>query len=503
MSDKSIIIIGAGIGGLCTGCYAQMNGYQSQIFEMHNKPGGLCTAWKRNGYTFDGCIHWLTGSGPGMDFYDWWLELGALQNRTIIDSEYFIRFEGRDGNVMYVYSDIDKFEQHLKELAPEDSAVIEELARDVRTMSKHVPPMGKPRELMGLFDMIKMLPDGVPYIRAFNKYTGITLEQFAQRFTNEFVREAFLNFFSVADEAASGLVMTLVTFNLKTGGYPVGGSLEFSKAIEQRYLDLGGNVQYKSPVEKILVEDDRAVGVRLADGTEHRADIVVSAADGRATIFDMLDGKYVGDEIQSLYKTLTPYQSAVQISLGIARDLSNEPHSQVFPLREPLVVGATRRDYLMMRHFCSDPTMAPTGKSVITAIIPCDYDSWDKLKAAGDEKYQAAKEAIAKAIIGEIEARYPGITEQIETVDVVTPVTYTRYTGTWKGSFMSWFDSPEANKIAWGKGIPNKLPGLASFYMVGQWVSIPGGVPVGLMTGRNLIQVLCRNDKKRFATTKP
>ncbi|MDN5345323.1 MAG: hypothetical protein PWQ18_1437 [Clostridia bacterium] len=44
---QSLIIIGAGIAGLATGCYAQMNGYQSQIFEKHNKPGGLCTAWRR------------------------------------------------------------------------------------------------------------------------------------------------------------------------------------------------------------------------------------------------------------------------------------------------------------------------------------------------------------------------------------------------------------------------------------------------------------------------
>lgn len=61
MSDD-ILIIGAGIAGLATGCYAQMNGYQVRILEAHNLPGGLCTAWRRQGYTFDGCIHHLGGS---------------------------------------------------------------------------------------------------------------------------------------------------------------------------------------------------------------------------------------------------------------------------------------------------------------------------------------------------------------------------------------------------------------------------------------------------------
>ena len=55
MTDKSIMITGAGIAGLSAGCYAQMDGYRTQIFELHNIPGGLCTAWKRQGYVCDGC----------------------------------------------------------------------------------------------------------------------------------------------------------------------------------------------------------------------------------------------------------------------------------------------------------------------------------------------------------------------------------------------------------------------------------------------------------------
>jgi len=68
---KSVIIVGAGIAGLSTGCYARMNGYETTILEMHNIPGGLCTAWKRSGrsssdrYTFDTCMHRLLGSKVG------------------------------------------------------------------------------------------------------------------------------------------------------------------------------------------------------------------------------------------------------------------------------------------------------------------------------------------------------------------------------------------------------------------------------------------------------
>ena len=76
--SETIAIIGAGIAGLAAGCYAQMNGYETHIFELHDIPGGLCTAWERKDYIFDGCIHYLFGSGPGQPFYSMWEELGAM-----------------------------------------------------------------------------------------------------------------------------------------------------------------------------------------------------------------------------------------------------------------------------------------------------------------------------------------------------------------------------------------------------------------------------------------
>ena len=114
MAEKSIIIIGAGIAGLSTGCYGQMNGYRTQIFELHDKPGGLCTSWKRKGYTFDGCIHWLVGSGSGTAFHRVWEELGAVQGRRIVDHEEFFRIEGTDGKTLIIYTNVDQLEQHMK-----------------------------------------------------------------------------------------------------------------------------------------------------------------------------------------------------------------------------------------------------------------------------------------------------------------------------------------------------------------------------------------------------
>jgi len=105
---QEIIIIGAGIAGLAAGCYGQMNGYRTRIFEMHSLPGGLCTSWKRGGYVFDGCIHWLVGSGEGSGMNHLWRELGALQGKTVVDHKEFMRVRGPDQELIVLnYMELD------------------------------------------------------------------------------------------------------------------------------------------------------------------------------------------------------------------------------------------------------------------------------------------------------------------------------------------------------------------------------------------------------------
>jgi phytoene dehydrogenase-like protein len=109
--DKHILIIGAGIAGLAAGCYARMNGYRATIFELHDLPGGLCTAWERKGYVFDGCIHYLFGSGEGQPFHAMWQELGAAQNRPMINHAEYQRITDGE-HTLIVYTDPDRLQAH-------------------------------------------------------------------------------------------------------------------------------------------------------------------------------------------------------------------------------------------------------------------------------------------------------------------------------------------------------------------------------------------------------
>jgi len=140
VADQSVIVVGAGVAGLSTGCYAQMNGYHAMIFETHAIPGGVCTTWKRKGYAIDGCMHWLTGTAPGEVFHPMWEELGVVQNLTVVNHDEYARIVGDGDDILMVYSDIDRLEQHMKEASPEDSDVIEQFANGVRTCIRSLSP---------------------------------------------------------------------------------------------------------------------------------------------------------------------------------------------------------------------------------------------------------------------------------------------------------------------------------------------------------------------------
>jgi phytoene dehydrogenase-like protein len=147
----------------------------------------------------------------------------------------------------------------------------------------------------------------LPFINSYRKFGRITIQDYAQRFKNPFLRQAFLyivNLQNTPDFPLLGQLQVLAWMDQKTAAFPVGGSLEFASAIGRRYLELGGEIHFESRVDKILVENARAVGVRLPDGSEHRSDYVISAADGHRAIFDMLDGKYINDKIRGHYEGL-------------------------------------------------------------------------------------------------------------------------------------------------------------------------------------------------------
>jgi phytoene dehydrogenase-like protein len=500
MADRSILIIGAGIAGLATGCYAQMNGYRTKIFEMHTIPGGVCTSWKRGGYTFDGCIHHLAGCTPGTKLYGMWQELGAMP-RDLIHPEEVVRVEDPSGKALTIHADLDRLADHLKQLAPADARVIDSYVRAARACRR--------------FDMLELAVAGprdmaraLPAVLSGLRWLRETMASAADSFSDPFLRRAFP--FVLYDEPGNPMALHLnLLAQCETGrfGWPTGGSLPFALDIERRYRALGGEVRYRAQVDKVLVEgcrgkrtreSDRAVGVRLADGSEHRADVIVSTTYGRATVYDLLDGRYTDERIRAAYSSpVDDVGMGLQVSLGVARDLTDEPPATVLLLPRPVEIAGRTYDRLSLELFGFDPSMAPPGKGVLKVMLKTSYAYWRELRQ-DPERYRAEKERVIDLVLRQLEPRFPGLRGQVEVVDVATPVTTEHYTGNGR-TFRGTLGLPLTGLLA-GRGIVRTLPGLADFYMVGQWAGFPG-LPWVAGMGRSLVQHLCRRDGCPFETT--
>ncbi len=494
--EKSIIIVGAGIGGLSTGCYAQMNGYKTTILEMHSIPGGLCTAWKQKGYTFDISMHQFYGSKSGT-LYQMWRELSVIKDQVFYYPDESMRIES-GGKNLTICVDPHRLEEQLFALSPDDAKLTKELIRLFNGKSLlDIIPL-KPREVLGLFDVLKMVVTILPLMGTIRKYGKLTIQEFSQKFNDPFLRNAVRFLIDSPGWPMPHSSMVNLSGRSKSEtSVPLGGSQRVIFKIAEYCQKLGCDIHYKSRVKDMIIADNRAVGVRLEDGTEYRADIIVWAGDGHTVIFDILGGRYLNDEVRSMYNEWVPTSSLVQVLIGVARDFSKEPHRLVFELEKPINITGEERRWLYFRHRCFDPTMAPSGKSVVDIWYPTRYDYWEKL-SRDRVRYEEEKKRIADITIAELDKRWPGFTAQIEVVDVPTPLTYVYYTGNWQGSLAGWYATPE-NMMK--RTSLRSLPGLSGFYMVGHWIRPFAGVPFSALSGRQLIQLLCKQDGKQFVTS--
>ncbi len=491
MNQKKVIIIGAGIAGLSAGCYLQMNEYNTEIFEAHNIPGGLCTGWNRKGYFIEGCIHGLLGSDPTHPLYHLWNELIEMDKIDFINPDLKHLYLFEDGRKFNQYSNLDDLQKNMIEIAPEDKIVIEEFIRDIRKFQTFQMSYDKPKEFFDLPGKIKMLR-ALPLFLVIKKWINVSAQDFLMRFKNPLMQEVVRHFASpVLFE-----MFVLSEMDLKRCGYPAIGSLKFSKLFEEKYRECRGKISYKSKVSNIIVKNNKAVGIVLENGEEHYADIVVSAVDGRTTIYDFLEGKYISETIKKEYDKADLNPSKIQIALGINNNFKNLPHAVKVVLSSPYTIyDGSKYDCFDILIYSDLEGLVPANSTLMVIQLDTRYGkSWSNLREENREKYRLEKEKTAEDLINILDKRIGCIKDNIEMIDVATPATYKRYTGNWRGSIQGWANE----NIFKANPFKKELPGLGSFYMIGQWVEPGGGIPNVFKSGRDLAQIICKRDRKKF-----
>ncbi|MFE9248888.1 phytoene desaturase family protein [Streptomyces sp. NPDC007088] len=504
-SRPRVIVVGAGVAGLSTGCYAQMSGLRTRIFEKHVLPGGCCTAWSREGYLFDYCIEWLIGTAPGNDANRVWRELGALDGKTITNFDLFNKVVDETGRSVTFYNDPARLEAHLSALSPADAKLIHSFCRDLRRFTQiELYPFLTAPALRTARERAATLRTVLPAFRLFWRTAATPMHRFADRFQDPLLRRAFRNIFFQDPE---GFPLLPYLFNMAAAhhgnaGFPQGGSLGLARSVEERYTGLGGTVTYRARTEKVLVDNDRAVGVQLRDGSRYYADHVVSACDGHTTVYGLLGGRYTGPRIDKLYTELldrpgTLFPAVVSAFVGIQGDLpAGEAHSTTYLLPAGdagALPGALQNSLVVQLRSRYAEGFAPPGKSVVHCTYFSDYAYWTTLRRGDRKAYWAQKRKVADFVRSFLDRLWPGTGERVDLVDVASPATNRRYTGNHEGSILAWKAFSDADDVAAdlvGKD-RMRLPGLSGFSMAGQWVGM-GGLIRAASTGRFATQYLCQ-----------
>lgn len=493
---KKVIIIGAGLAGLTCGIYARLNGFDTEIYEQHTIPGGECTGWDRKGYHFDGCVHWLVGSKSGTPLHDVWRETGALSDSVaVINHDIFLRYE-EEGAAVTFYTNTDRLEKHLIEIAPEDKGEIKKLCRAMRSLGKLGMPVEKPMDMMTAGDGIKFAVKNLGGITKMSEYSKITVKELTEQFKSPLLKRAILASFN-GDLSAVAFVSTLAGMNAGDCGYPLGGSRALAKRMEKRYLDLGGKAFYKSGVDKILVENGKAVGVKLLSAKEILADHVVSCADGYATLKHMLDDKYTPDMYENLFSRPKEYPTltCALVFMGVNADIPFDCRGVEIRRDKSVSLSGVTSEHVSLLNYGYDKSMAPEGKSVVVGYYGADYDFWNDAYS-DKEKYESEKKKLVDDVLAALVKRYPEAEGKVEVIDIVTPMTYQKYCNAWRGSWMTWTNQKE--------GIPQYysgvLPGLENFIMAGMWTMPPGGLPGAAAAGRFAAYRLCAQNGMEFKT---
>lgn len=489
---KKVIIVGGGISGLSAGIYAVQSGFDVTILEMHTIPGGNSTSWKRGGYFFEGGMHWLTGSGIDQPLYKEWCNLGALADDIPVYNRDPFYTYNYNGQKVCLYRDVDRLEKHFLLISPEDKKEIQALCRDIKRFTQMSMPIMdikgvkvKEKHPMSLSILFKMLPV-IPRLLSLSK---VSTSEYVERFKHPAIREILKPVIG-SDYNASALMVTLACFASGDGGYPEGGSLSMALRMAKRFENLGGKIEYGKRVHKVLVKNGRAVGV-VVNNMEILVDAVVVTADTLSVIDNLFDQPLHEPWMEKM-RTNTKLAMDTFICLGIEADLSNLPENMLFLFDTPFLYAGKEVNSVSINNYAIFKGYAPEGcTSVTMALLGDTYDYWKNAKIKGT--YEQEKRLLAETVIEKLSNKLPHIKGKVVVWDVATPLTYERYCGSYKGSWMTIIG--KGDKVT---TYPSTSENISNLYFAGQRLYPPGGLPVAAATGRTAIQYLCRDTDSVF-----
>ena len=488
---KKIIIVGGGLGGLSAGIYALGAGYDAEIYEKNAVAGGECMGWNRKGHHIDNCIHWLTGTDEKTSLWQVWNTMGAIDHDTkYADTEKFYssRYNGVEATL---WNDLDRTEKELIAISPEDEEEIKKFIEYTRYAESCVIPAEKPMDMMGVKDYINMGKSMANMPKVMKEYGKIDLIGLAERFKSPVLKKLMTDYLP-SNYTAYSFLVSYGTMTSGNGNIPLEGSLAMTNRVIKKYTDMGGKLFTKSPVKRIIIENGTAVGIELESGMKVMGDEIISAVDASFLFKKLLGKEYMTDEWKKAFKDRQAYPitSGFQAAYSINDDFSGQ--DTIFFDCDPIKIGNRTFDRIYVKNYGYDKSFAPEGKAVLQMNIPQSDEDYAFWKSLDKETYKKTKAELELQVRAAIIKQFPELDGKMELLDVWTPMTYTRYCNAYHGAYMSFVTTVGAKQMR----VKGTLKNVKNFYMAGQWIMSPGGLPIAAISGKFAIQRILKKEKR-------
>ena len=441
MSDYDVAVIGSGSGGLTAALALARAGRRVAVFEQHSLAGGYSQSFELEGFQFSPGVHYIGQLGPGERLREIYEGLGVANDLAFLELDpdgYDRVFVGEDR--FDIPKGRERFRERLQRRFPSESEGIGEYFDAVTRMTDELQWARTPsswREAIKLpFRMSNTL-----------RYGRMPLTRFLDRFVADPFLRAILSIQAgdhgmAPSRAPAALHAGLQGYYFEGACYPHGGAHSIPKALTNQLLIHGGELFLGSEVDGILVESGQAIGVRLTDGQEIRASIVVSNADPGVTW-----GRLVAPQDQPARlrrRIARMHYSLSTLSLFLAVDLDMRAagfdSGNVWYSRTPDIDAAYQAaevsDLDRLREIpglffnvttLKDPSLRQDELHTVEALAvgrARGFDAWRNAPPGRrGEEYARQKDRISKMILAAIDRFVPDFSEHVVFRSLGTPLT--------------------------------------------------------------------------------
>jgi all-trans-retinol 13,14-reductase len=495
-NEFDAVIIGSGLGGLsCAAAFARQ-GFKPLVLEQHYVPGGYATTFKRpGGFVFDVSLHSTTVGERG-GIHNLIPGFPEITDVEFVPHPYLYRAIFPDYDLRVPKKNLKAYLEMLVKHFPGEKESIDGIFEDMQGLVRDV---NKYSDAGGKVDM-STFPKEFPYLfKSHNKTWGTLVDARTDNPRLKAVVSALWGYYGLPPSKLSVYYYAIPTLDyLEQGGYyPKGRSQAISDAFVKFIEDHGGAVKLKTRVDKILMKDHEAYGVKCEDGSEYKAKVVVSNSNAFDTFLKMMDEKDYLKDYLAKFGTYSVSLSSFQIFLGLKKNLVGElgiDDSEIFyspgydgdkAYQELLDADVENSGWGIMLYDNVYKGYSPEGKNTVNIMILQGYGHWEKYESdywKGNKKeYRAEKERMADILIKKVEEMIlPGLSDAIEIKEIGTPLTNVRYTGNYRGAIYGW-DQTVNNTVT--NRMPHITP-IKNLYLAGAWTRPGHGygavIPSGL-----------------------